>query len=169
MGVDAQTGRIIVQDSDGVYVVDLSEEDMEISERVSVLPFDQVVDGLVVDSQHRRLYLATSTQGAGATITSVDLDTHAQVGSVVLGNQIHRMALDPRRNRLAVNTRVTTAPDSAVILLDLTDLSVVDYQLSITDGGMLDVDIAIDTTANQLLVSCPDGTNPRVELYELPD
>ena len=168
MGLDLQKGGAIVRDSDGVYIVDLADGDLPINQRVSTLPFDQTVEGLIVDSSRRRLHLATITQGVGATITSLDLDTYAQLGNVPLGNQIYRMALDSQRNRLAVNARPTAAYDSAIVLLDLSNLSVIDYQLPITNGGILQVDVAIDTTANQLLVTRADGDNPRVEFYQLP-
>jgi hypothetical protein len=160
--VDPPTRRLFVWDNQKIYVVNLLDEDVE--ERVSTVPFDMQPDGIMVDAQRRRLYIATFA----GTIESLNLDSFERLGSTGdLGVQIQWMALDLQRNRLAVNINVTLAgQQSRVLLIDLSTMRQMSFDLALEEG-MSELPIAIDPVGNQLLV-VRRGDSPGVEFYKLP-
>ena len=172
MDIDPPTQRLFVMDSFTVTIVDLSGTST--SQTPGTLSIDGTAEGLIVDADRRRLYVnllfAEQASTSDARVRGYDLDTLEQRADLVLGNQIHWMALDAPRGRLAVLTRETTSFSTPVFLLDLADLSKLDFELVLEDegeGGTIHAQLAIDATNNRLLVA-RDGTPPRVEVYSLP-
>lgn len=172
MDLDAQTGRLFVIDNGELLIVNISDDGGEAGS--FELSLQGEAQGVIIDSARRRLYvnlIFADTDTSAARVRAFDLDTLEQVADRVLGNQLHWMALDADRGRLAVVTRTTTSFDVPVFLLDADDLSLIPYTLVLPDEGLnatIHAQIAVDTTRNQLIVA-RDGATSRVEFYTLPD
>ena len=168
MDIDPQTNRLFVRDPDGLFVVDLDETEKSL---VEMVPLDYVPEGVVVDPV-RRILIVNRISGAtsGATIQVLNIDTFALIAQRELGNQIHWMAIDTARGRLAANVRVTTSFTTEVKLLNLPNLTPVEFGLKIEgeqEWGSLYALLAVDPSGNQLAVA-RDGNPPRLEFYQLP-
>jgi DNA-binding beta-propeller fold protein YncE len=168
MDIDPQTNRLFVRDPEGLFVVDLDETGKSLVETV---PLDFVPEGVVVDPV-RRILIVNQLYGSTphASIQILNIDTYALIAERGLGNQIHWIALDAARGRIAANVRVTTSFTTEVKLLSLPNLTPVEFGLKIEgeqEWGSLYALLAVDPSGNQLAVA-REGGPPRIDFYQLP-
>ncbi|MCB9668635.1 MAG: hypothetical protein H6734_04085 [Alphaproteobacteria bacterium] len=165
--VDGETGVLYVLDAGQVFVVDPA------GPTVTPLALERSAESLAIDAARRRLFVALATDGSGAVVTALDLDDLTAGETVVLGNQIHRMVVDPDSGRLFANVRVSTSWTTRVYALE-SDLSEVPWVLElaadpVATGSSIHAWPAVG--GGRLVVASPatlDGGQSRLDVYALP-
>ncbi|MCK6483648.1 MAG: hypothetical protein HUU22_08675 [Phycisphaerae bacterium] len=164
---DPVTRRLFFVDHLTVFIVNMDDASTE------MLEFADPIEGVLMDEARRRLYVGTQGGPSGRSeLVSLSPSDFSVLGRMPLGTQIHKMALDAQRNRLAVNVRVNTSFTTQIVLVNLDDMSeITRFDLPPDADGdfesTIDAVLAIDAERNQLVVTRP-GQRPRVELYQLP-
>lgn len=160
LAIDPDTARLFVQHDQGdLFVVDL------VTGEIQDLEYELPVDGVIVDSSRRRLYVATQGIAPGAYLDKLDLDTLERLDRTLVEHKISMTAFDPVRNRMAVNAQIGTTSRSSVFLYDLETLSKIPFSLSLNS---LDARMVLDPATNYLILVTVE-TPRQVRIYGLPD
>jgi DNA-binding beta-propeller fold protein YncE len=169
MTIDTSTGRLFAVDEGTLLAIDLSDDSMTRSERVEEIELGGTVVGALANSPDRRLYVAITVPHVGHCILALHLDTFAEEARFCAGLFIQWMALDPVKNRLAVNWRMDqVCCESEIVLLECAGLTRIPYDLTFPQGAVQDVRMAFDTATNTLVLTRPGSVN-RLQFYALPD